>query len=79
MKKSQDKITNNQHKNIMLAGDFNFLGWDRAKLELQPNCQQIQEKSKIFLDDNGMAQEVTKLTREKNTWNIVATHIYEWI
>lgn len=79
VKKSLDKITNNQHRNVILAGDFNFPGWDWAKLELKPNCQQVQlhEEFKTFLDDNGMVQEVTKPTREKNILDLVATNIHE--
>ena len=79
MKKILDDILNQQHRNIVLAGDFNFPGWDWKEMELKAQCQHINlhEEFKAFLDENGLVQEVIEPTREKNILDLIATNIHE--
>ena len=39
VKKILDDILNQQHINIVLAGDFNFTGWDWKDMEFKSQCQ----------------------------------------
>ena len=79
VKKILDDILNQQHRNIVLAGDFNFPGWDWKEMELKAQCQHINlhEEFKAFLDENGLVQEVIEPTREKNILDLIATNIHE--
>ena len=79
MKRILDTMLNKQHRNIILAGDFNYPGWNWEDMELKPSCQHVNlhEDFKIFLNENGLVQEVKKPTRDANTLDLIATNIHK--
>ena len=81
LKQNLDNILENQHRNVIIAGDFNYPGWDWKNQEIKPSCQNVQlhEDFKSFLNDNGLVQEVMDPTRENNTLDLIATNFHERI
>ncbi|XP_071144075.1 uncharacterized protein [Mytilus edulis] len=61
---------------IISAGDFNLPGWDwtTKEIKMHTQCVTYHEKFADILDDNGMAQLVTKPTRGLNTLDLVVTN-----
>ena len=61
----------------IVAGDFNFPGWDWNLGSLKPGTQQIllHSEFKDFLNDFGLTQMVTEPTRRNNTLDLIATNL----
>ena len=76
---SVENILANNHKNIILAGDFNLPGWDWTATQLRPNCPQPanHQEFKEFMDTTGLSQLVKKPTRNNNTLDLIMTNIPE--
>ena len=79
LKKIVETMLNKQHRNIILAGDFNYPGWNWNDMQLKPTCQHINlhEDFRAFLNENGLVQEVREPTRDANTLDLIATNIHE--
>ena len=60
LKQIIDKMLDKQHRNIILAGDFNYPGWNWKDMELKPSCQHVKlhKEFKAFLNESGLVQEV---------------------
>ena len=56
LKKIVETMLNKQHRNIILAGDFNYPGWNWNDMQLKPTCQHINlhEDFRAFLNENGL-------------------------
>ena len=65
----------NRDENILLAGDFNFPGWDWKESKLK-HCNQpnLHYRFGEILDDRGLVQLVDQPTRARNTLDLVITN-----
>jgi hypothetical protein len=65
----------NRDENILLAGDFNFPGWNWKESKLKPcNQPNLHHRFGEILDDRGLVQIVDKPTRDRNTLDLIITN-----
>ncbi len=60
---------------VIIAGDFNFPGWNWKDRILKPGCRYVHLHHKFgeILDDRSLVQLVEEPTRGKNTLDLVCT------